>query len=64
MKRKFFVVLPILIILTFGAALAAAVIPGEIEQSGTQPGEVSNLEAPGRCDNCHGGYNHGGRDGF
>ncbi|MHC5110696.1 MAG: hypothetical protein ACYTHJ_12570, partial [Planctomycetota bacterium] len=35
---------------------AADVVPNEIKQPGTQPGEVNNLESPTRCDNCHGGY--------
>jgi hypothetical protein len=36
---------------------AALLVPNEIQQPGTQPGEVSNLESPDKCDNCHGGYN-------
>jgi hypothetical protein len=36
---------------------AADVVPNEIQQPGTQPGEVNNLESPDKCDNCHGGYN-------
>ncbi len=36
---------------------AALVVPPEIQQPGTQPGEVGNLESPEKCDNCHGGYN-------
>ena len=36
---------------------AATVVPTEIQQPGTQPGEVGNLETPDKCDNCHGGYN-------
>ena len=36
---------------------AADVVPETIQQPGTQPGEVSNLESPDKCDNCHGGYN-------
>ncbi|MEJ2350135.1 MAG: multiheme c-type cytochrome [Anaerolineales bacterium] len=36
---------------------AALVVPNEIQQPGTQPGEVGNLESPDKCDNCHGGYN-------
>jgi len=36
---------------------AADVVPTEIQMPGTQPGEVSNLESPNKCDNCHGGYN-------
>jgi len=39
-----------------GIALAATVAPPEIEQPGTQPGEVGNLESPDKCDNCHGTY--------
>ena len=35
---------------------AADVVPPEIQMPGTQPNEVS-LEDPGRCDNCHAGYN-------
>jgi len=40
-----------------GAATAALVVPNEIQQPGTQPNEVGNLETPDKCDNCHGGYN-------
>jgi hypothetical protein len=36
---------------------AADTVPPVIEQPGTQPQEISNLESPGKCDNCHGGYN-------
>jgi hypothetical protein len=42
---------------TIGIAFAATVVPNEIQQPGTQPQEVSNLESPDKCDNCHGGYN-------
>jgi hypothetical protein len=38
-------------------ALAADVVPTDIQQPGTQPNEVGNLESPDKCDNCHGGYN-------
>lgn len=37
-------------------ALAATTVPTEIQQPGTQPNQVSNLESAGKCDNCHGGY--------
>lgn len=52
----------IVMILIFVAAgifqvRAATVVPNEVEQPGTQPGEVGNLESPDKCDNCHGGYN-------
>ena len=36
---------------------AAETVPTEIQMPGTQPEEVSPLESPGRCDNCHAGYN-------
>jgi hypothetical protein len=39
------------------AAFGANVVPNEIQQPGTQPGQVGNLETPDKCDNCHGGYN-------
>ena len=42
---------------SLGTANAADVVPTDIQQPGTQPGEVSNLESPDKCDNCHGGYN-------
>jgi hypothetical protein len=38
-------------------AQAADVVPTDIQQPGTQPQEVGNLESPGKCANCHGGYN-------
>jgi len=34
-----------------GLAQAADVVPPEIEQPGTQPGEAGNFEDPGKCDN-------------
>jgi len=40
-----------------GTAWSATVVPNEIQQPGTQPGQVGNLETPDKCDNCHGGYN-------
>ena len=39
---------------------AADVVPTEIQLPGTQPTEVSNFEAPNKCDNCHAGYNDAG----
>jgi hypothetical protein len=39
-----------------GWALLADIVPNEVQQPGTQPNEVGNLEAPDKCDNCHGGY--------
>jgi hypothetical protein len=53
---------PFFLVLSFGVLLAAVaraadVVPTDIQQPGTQPGEVGNLESPDKCDNCHGGYN-------
>jgi hypothetical protein len=54
--------LPVLVFFTLvlalaGVVTAADVVPTDIQQPGTQPGEVGNLESPDKCDNCHGGYN-------
>ena len=38
-------------------ARGATTVPNEIQQPGTQPSQVGNLESPDKCDNCHGGYN-------
>jgi hypothetical protein len=38
-------------------AVGAETVPTDVQQPGTQPGEVSTLESPDKCDNCHGGYN-------
>jgi hypothetical protein len=57
MKRIVIVLAVIALITTFSLVLAADVVPNEIQQPGTQPGEVGNLESPDKCDNCHGGYN-------
>ncbi len=38
-------------------AFSADVVPNEVQQPGTQPMEIGNLESPNKCDNCHGGYN-------
>ncbi len=46
-----------LILLAAGFAIAALTVPTDIQQPGTQPNEVGNLETPDKCDNCHGGYN-------
>lgn len=39
------------------AVHAAVTVPTDVQQPGTQPGQVGNLESPDKCDNCHGGYN-------
>jgi len=54
------VVSPLVWLSVFAVAAAlhaALVVPNEIQQPGTQPQEVGNLETPDKCDNCHGGYN-------
>ena len=60
---------PLRAAVAFGAALlalqlgitqhgwTATVAPTDVQLPGTQPGQV-NLEAPNKCDNCHGGYNN------
>jgi hypothetical protein len=45
------------ILILLAIAGAALVEPPAIKMPGTQPGQVSNLETPDKCDNCHGGYN-------
>lgn len=47
----------ILYLLFTTICFAANVVPTDIQLPGTQPSEVSNLESPDKCDNCHGGYN-------
>ncbi len=47
----------VLLVLAAGFAIAALTVPTDIQQPGTQPNEVGNLETPDKCDNCHGGYN-------
>jgi hypothetical protein len=41
-------------ILAFVFVLAAPTVPTEIQQPGTQPGEVAAFASPDTCDNCHG----------
>jgi hypothetical protein len=41
----------------FNIAHGADTVPLVIDQPGTQPREIGNLESPDKCDNCHGGYN-------
>ena len=57
MKRIPLLATALLCLTVAGIAAAATVVPNEIQQPGTQPGEAGNLESPDRCDNCHGGYN-------
>ncbi len=44
------------VLVTVAIAYAATEVPAVVQMPGTQPGEVSTLEAPTKCDNCHGGY--------
>jgi hypothetical protein len=58
MKKLIIIILVLLIgVVGIQGVHAALVVPNEIQQPGTQPGEVGNLETPDKCDNCHGGYN-------
>ncbi len=56
MNRKFQLSAIIFIFFCFLCANAADVVPTDVQQPGSQPAEVSNLESPDKCDNCHGGY--------
>jgi MYXO-CTERM domain-containing protein len=53
---KFFLGAVVLVWATVAVAYAAPEAPTVVQMPGTQPGEVSTLEAPTKCDNCHGGY--------
>jgi hypothetical protein len=57
MKRMQLIMVVLILLSTFGVCLAALTVPTDIQQPGTQPREVTNLESPDKCDNCHGGYN-------
>ena len=57
MKKSRILILLLIGAFAVGIAYAALTVPTDIQQPGTQPQEVSNLENPGKCDNCHGGYN-------
>src|SRR5210317_1218984 len=46
-----------LLFILSSVAVAAETVPTDIQQPGTQPGDVGNLQSPDKCDNCHGGYN-------
>lgn len=57
MPRKNLALFLVAFFIVVGLATAALVVPNEIQQPGTQPQQVGNLESPDKCDNCHGGYN-------
>jgi hypothetical protein len=65
MKKKHWSFVTILtLVFASGIIYAALIVPNEIQQPGTQPREVGNLETPDKCDNCHGGYNPAVEPGF
>ncbi len=57
MKRHVGIYVFSLFVLAVVFLIAALEVPTDIQQPGTQPNEVGNLESPDKCDNCHGGYN-------
>jgi hypothetical protein len=57
MKRSVVFLWGAVLVVVAGLVYAAVEVPLVIQQPGTQPQEVSNLESPDKCDNCHGGYN-------
>ncbi len=66
MKQKVFISIPIVLTILFLAGISIALLVDEdplVRMPGTQPGQVS-LESPGRCLNCHAGYNNSVEPGF
>ena len=63
MNILFFVLVLIGVVLVVHSVLAWSHTPVAEDQKlfmpGTQPGEAGTFESPGKCDNCHGGYNTG-----
>ena len=57
MKMPLRGLLLVVCILVVRSVPAADTVPTDIQQPGTQPQEINNLESPDKCDNCHGGYN-------
>ena len=55
-RLKFFLGIVVALLVAVAIAYAATEVPAVVQMPGTQPGEVSTLEAPTKCDNCHGGY--------
>jgi hypothetical protein len=53
---KFFLGVVVATLVGVSKTYAAPEVPAVVQMPGTQPGEVSTLEAPTKCDNCHGGY--------
>jgi hypothetical protein len=57
MKRMQILITVAVALVWAGLGFGADTVPTDIQQPGTQPMEVGNLESPNKCDNCHGGYN-------
>jgi hypothetical protein len=57
MKRATMMFAGVLILALPSVGIPAETVPTDVQQPGTQPGEIGNLESPNKCDNCHGGYN-------
>ena len=45
-------------------ARGATVVPTEVQQPGTQPGQVSQIQSVSKCDNCHGNFDPAGEPWF
>jgi hypothetical protein len=56
MKKSMVFLLILATTFTCAIVYGAITVPNEIQQPGTQPREIGNLESPDKCDNCHGGY--------
>jgi hypothetical protein len=55
-RHKF---ISLFVLLLAPQAFAATTVPTDIQQPGTQPGEIGALEGVNKCDNCHGPRNKG-----
>jgi len=53
MKKIIVLIMAFMLLFVFSLAYAADIVPNEIQQPGTQPQEISSLESPTKCDNCH-----------
>jgi len=57
MKKPVIIMLLFVIcVLGIQPGTAALVVPNEVQQPGTQPGEIARQETADKCDNCHGSY--------
>jgi len=56
MRKQPFLCVLVGLVLFGGIVYAAMTVPSTIDQPGTQPGEVINIQPLNRCDNCHAGY--------